>query len=111
VAEKEEEKKFSIQIPPFDEKEFIRRDLAESKLAFAALGYAFMMALLSWALSPISIPLAALIGLAGVGGIWVFPPLLRSSQEIRTTTWLSTAFLFYIIPWFAFWWLLSNPFW
>lgn len=105
---KEEEHEF--QLPPFDEKDYMRREVEGAKAALVTIAYAFTVALASYGLT--------LVGLASVGGLvgilslyglkYIYTPFRLDVTKFDKKAWAGNGAI-HLFTWIAFWILLLNP--
>ncbi len=112
MARKKRKKKesFEFKVPEFDEVAFMKREVEGAKAAMITLGYAFAVALGSWALT--------LAGFASVGGLvgfvalyglrYLYPLAGVDLSKFDWKLWAGNGAI-HLFAWFAFWVLLLNP--
>ena len=101
---------FEFKVPEFDEVAFMKREVEGAKAAMITLGYAFAVALGSWALT--------LAGFASVGGLvgfvalyglrYLYPLAGVDLSKFDWKLWAGNGAI-HLFAWFAFWVLLLNP--
>ncbi len=107
-----EEKKDEIdfEFPEFDEKEFMRNEIQNTKAIFLAFGYALLILVPTYfAGRYVSIAVAFLIGLLGIGGLkFIFDAIDLDLEQFGKKEWAGSIAV-YFFTWLAFWILVSNP--
>lgn len=112
MARKKRKKKepFEFKTPEFDEVAFMKREVEGAKAAMITLGYAFGVALASWALTLAGLaPVGGLVGFVALYGLrYVYPLAGVDLSKFDWKLWAGNGAI-HIFAWFAFWVLLLNP--
>ncbi|MFQ5919639.1 MAG: hypothetical protein ACE5I4_06290 [Thermoplasmata archaeon] len=112
MARKKRKKKesFEFKAPEFDEVAFMKREIEGAKAAMITLGYAFGVALASWALTLAGLtPVAGLLGFVALYGLrYVYPLAGVDLSKFDWKLWAGNGAI-HLFAWFAFWVLLLNP--
>jgi len=106
---KEEEYEF---VPPsFDEKEFLRKEIRDTRTVFLTIGYAVMFGLAASFISYIStafVGLAFMLGVAGIVSLkYVYPFMRVDTTEFKKKNWAGSVAWFFL-TFLAVWVLLFN---
>ncbi|MGB9636953.1 MAG: hypothetical protein ACPL1Y_06865 [Thermoplasmata archaeon] len=106
ITEKEEE---AFQFPEFDEVEFVRKELKDTKGALAVVLLGIIFAVVSFIFTFIQQPgIGFLIGLAGMGSIkYLLSALKVDTSSYKIKNWLGHIGSYFFI-WLAIWILLMN---
>lgn len=107
----EEEKEYEFRPPEFDEKEFIRKELRDSKAMFLTVGYAAAIGLVAAAVSiiePDLVFVGLVLVLAGIFSLKFFYPLVKvDTKEFTKKSWAGNIAYFFF-TFLAVWVLLFN---
>ena len=106
---KEEEYEF---VPPsFDEKEFLRKELRDTRTVFLTIGYAVAFGLAAGFISYVSTALVGAAFLLGIVGIlslkYVYPLLRVDTSEFKKKNWAGSVAWFFL-TFLAVWVLMFN---
>lgn len=108
MPKKKKEEKYKFVVPEFDEKEYILKEIVDTKRALLVLVYGILLGGISFLLGKLNFNLALAVGLlAGIGLRFVFLGAKIDLSKLEKKTWLATGFM-YIITWLAFWTLFAN---
>lgn len=100
---------YEFKMPEFDEKEFIKKEVRESKVLFVTIGYGALMGILSFGLTFVDIALAALVGFIAIVFLrHIYPRLGVDTSLLEKKTWAGNIVM-YLFTWLAIWILLVNP--
>ncbi|UCE37388.1 MAG: hypothetical protein JSW00_18320 [Thermoplasmata archaeon] len=106
---KEEEETYEFKMPEFDEEEFLRKEVRDSKILFVTFGYAVLMGVVSFGLTYADIALAALTGFIAIIFLrHIYPLIGIDTSLIENKQWAGNIIM-YLFTWLAIWILLSNP--
>ncbi len=109
--DKEPKEEYEFRPPEFDEKEFLRKELRDTRTVFLTVGYAALFGLVAFVLSLISEKLI-IAGLALLlGGLislkYVYPLLKVKVEEFQKKNWAGNVAWFFL-TFLAVWVLLMN---
>lgn len=112
LARKKRKKKepFEFKAPEFDEAAFMKREVEGAKAAMITIGYAFAVALASWALTLSGLaPVGGLLGFVALYGLrYLYPLAGVDLSKFDWKLWAGNGAI-HLFAWFAFWVLLLNP--
>ena len=110
TKKKDEEKDFIF--PKFNEKEFIEKEIMNTKITFITLGYAVLMGFVCFILARISsllVPVAFILGLVAIAYLRNFYHMLNlDTSRMEKGNWIGNGMMTFFF-WLAVWILLSNP--
>ncbi len=107
--QKEEEESYEFKFPEFDEEEYLRKEVRETKALFTTFFYAALIGIVSSLLRPIDVALAALVGIIGIILLRHIYPLLGINTSLFEKKQWGTNIIFYIFTWLLIWIILANP--
>lgn len=111
MAKKKEENKDFV-FPKFDEKEYIQKEMLQTKVTFITLGYALLVGVGSFAVSRINqalVPLGFLLGIFAILNLkTLYTKLNIDLSKFEKGNWVGNGFLTFF-TWLGVWILLSNP--
>ncbi len=103
------EEGYEFKIPEFDEKEFLRKEVRDSKALFVTFGYAVLIGIVSFGLSFLDVALAALVGFIAIVFLRHLYPLVNvDTTKLEKKQWAGNIIM-YLFAWLAIWILLTNP--
>lgn len=106
--EKKEED-YEYKEPEFDEEEYLRKEVRDSRALFATLGYAVLIGIVSFGLTFVDVALAALVGfIAMVFLRHIYPRVGVDTTLLEKKNWAGNIIM-YLFTWLAVWILLVNP--
>jgi hypothetical protein len=107
--QKEEEESYEFKLPEFDEEEYLRKELRETKTLFITFFYAALIGIVSSFLRPIDVAISILVGIIGIVFLRHIYPLLRINTALLEKKQWATNIIFYIFTWLLIWIILTNP--
>ncbi|UCF07724.1 MAG: hypothetical protein JSW28_08795 [Thermoplasmata archaeon] len=106
---KEEKEKYEYIPPEFEEEEFLRKEVRETKTLLVTVGYAALIGIASFGLTFTDAALGALLGIVAVVFLRHIYPLIRiDTSQIEKKQWAGNIIM-YFFTWLAIWILLTNP--
>jgi hypothetical protein len=102
-----EKKSDELEVPEFDERQFVEDTKKGSYLALMSLGFGILMAVVSEAINRLTLqfPLAFIIGLFAIAILII---ILRPKYDMKPMDWFSSGGI-YVLTWICFWILFTNP--
>jgi hypothetical protein len=107
--QKEEEESYEFKMPEFDEEEYLRKEVRDSKTLFVTFVYGVLIAFVSFGLNFVDVALAALVGFIAIIFIRHLYPLIGVDSSLLEKKQWATNIIFYIFTWLLVWIILSNP--
>jgi hypothetical protein len=104
-----EEESYEFKMPEFDEEEYLRKEVRESKTLFVTFIYAALIGIISSVLRPVDLALAALVGFIGIIFLRHIYPLIGVNTSLLEKKQWGTNIIFYIFTWLLIWIILTNP--
>jgi hypothetical protein len=104
-----EEESYEFKMPEFDEEEYLRKEVRETKTLFVTFFYAALIGVVSFALTGLEFALAALVGFIGIVFLRHIYPLLGINTALLEKKQWGTNIIFYIFTWLLIWIILTNP--
>ncbi len=112
MARKKRKKKeeIRVEVPEFDEVEFMRKEILWAKAAVITVAFAFAVGLVSYVLTILGVAyVAAFVGFAALYGLrYLYPAVRLDTTKFDKKTWAGNGATF-LFAWLAFWVLLLNP--
>jgi hypothetical protein len=103
------EEGYEFKMPEFDEEEYLRKEVRDSKALFVTFGYAVLIGFVSFGLSFLDIALAALVGFIAIVFLRHLYPLVKvDTTKLEKKQWAGNIIM-YLFAWLAVWILLTNP--
>jgi hypothetical protein len=103
------EQGYEFKVPEFDEEEYLRKEVRDSKALFVTFGYAVLIGVVSFGLSFFDIALAALVGFIAIVFLRHLYPLVKvDTTKLEKKQWAGNIIM-YLFAWLAVWILLTNP--
>jgi hypothetical protein len=103
------EEGYEFKMPEFDEEEYIRKEVRDSKALFVTFIYAVLIGFVSFGLSFLDIALAVLVGFIAIVFLRHLYPLVKvDTTKLEKKQWAGNIIM-YIFAWLAVWILLTNP--
>jgi hypothetical protein len=103
------EEGYEFKMPEFDEEEYIRKEVRDSKALFVTFGYAVLIGFVSFGLSFLDIALAVLVGFIAIVFLRHLYPLVKvDTTKLEKKQWAGNIIM-YLFAWLAIWILLTNP--
>jgi hypothetical protein len=107
--QKEEDESYEFTKPKFDEEEYLRKEVRESKTLFVTFLYAAGIGIISWGLTFFEPALAAFVGLIMVFFIaQIYRIVGIDTTKLEKKAWGSNIVI-YFFTWLLIWIILSNP--
>ena len=107
--QKEEEESYEFKFPEFDEEEYLRKEVRETKALFTTFFYAALVGIVSSLLRSTDVALAALVGIIGIILLRHIYPLIGINTSLFEKKQWGTNIIFYIFTWLLIWIILANP--
>lgn len=104
-----EEENYEFKMPEFDEEEYLKKEVRESKTLFATFFYAALIGVVSFGLTGFDLALAALVGFIGIVFLRHIYPLIGINTALLEKKQWGTNIIFYIFTWLLIWIILTNP--
>lgn len=106
--EKEEES-YEFEMPEFDEEEYLRKEIRETKTLFITFIFAAIMGVVSFGLRFIDLATSILVGLIAIVFLRHIYPLFKINTSLMEKKQWGTNLIFYIFTWLLIWIILTNP--
>lgn len=107
--QKEEEESYEFKMPEFDEEEYLRKELRETKTLFTTFVYGALIGIVSFGLTGVDVAIAALVGFIGVIFLRHIYPLVGINTALLEKKQWATNIIFYLFTWLLIWIILTNP--
>lgn len=104
-----EEESYEFKMPEFDEEEYLRKEVRETKTLFVTFFYAALIGVISFALTGLEPALAAMVGFIGIVFLRHIYPLIGVNTALLEKKQWGTNIIFYIFTWLLIWIILTNP--
>ncbi|UCE74284.1 MAG: hypothetical protein JSV56_00890 [Methanomassiliicoccales archaeon] len=104
-----EEAGYEFKEPEFDEKEYLKKEVRDTKTLFVTFGYALLMAFASFGLTFVDVALAALLGIIGIVFLRHIYPLIGVDTSLLEKKQWGSNIIMYLFTWLLVWILLCNP--
>lgn len=110
MAKKKKKEEEELELPEFDEVEYMHREIAGTRASIAAILFAVPIALVSFLLTKMEVPIIAFFfGLVSAFFLkWVLPLFRVKVENFKRRDWLGHGATFFF-TWLAFVILLLNP--
>ncbi len=105
----EEEESYEFQMPEFDEEEYLRKEVRETKTLFITFFYAAMIGIASWGLRFVDLASSILLGFIAIVFLRHIYPLFKINTSLLEKKQWGTNIIFYIFTWLLIWIILTNP--
>ena len=109
--DKAEDEEYEFVPPEFDEKEFLKKELSDTRVAVLTVGYAALVGIVAGAISYVSssaVGLAFLAGIAGIFSLKYFYTLMKvDTAKFQKKSWAGNVAMFFF-TFLAIWVLLLN---
>jgi hypothetical protein len=105
----EEEESYEFQMPEFDEEEYLRKEIRETKTLFITFFYASMIGVASWGLRFVDLASSVLLGFIAIVFLRHIYPLFKINTALLEKKQWGTNIIFYIFTWILIWIILTNP--
>jgi hypothetical protein len=100
---------YEFKMPEFDEEEYVKKEVRESKALFVTFGYAALIGVISFGLTSFDLALGVLVGIIAVIFLrHIYPLIGVDTSALEKKTWAGNIIM-YLFTWLAVWILLSNP--
>ena len=107
--EKQEKEGFEYKPPEFDEKEYLRKEVRDTKTLLVTIAYAALIGIASYGVMFTEVALAALLGFIAVVFLrHIYPLIGIDTSAIEKKQWAGNIVM-YLFTWLAVWILLTNP--
>lgn len=106
--EKEEEG-YDFKMPEFDEEEYLRKEVRDTKTLLVTFVYAVFIGIVSFSLTYVDVALALLVGFIAIVFLRHIYPLLRIDTTLLEKKQWAGNIMMYLFAWLAVLILLSNP--
>ncbi len=106
--EKEEEG-YDFKMPEFDEEEYLRKEVRDTKTLLVTFVYAVFIGIVSFSLTYVDVALALLVGFIAIVFLRHIYPLLRIDTTLLEKKQWAGNIIMYRFAWLAVLILLSNP--
>ena len=107
--EKQEKEGFEYKPPEFDEEEYLRKEVRDSKTLLVTIAYAALIGIASYGVMFTEVALAALLGIIAVVFLrHIYPLIGIDTSAIEKKQWAGNIVM-YLFTWLAVWILLTNP--
>ena len=103
------EEGYEFKMPEFDEEEYLRKEVRDSKALFVTFIYAVLIGTVSFGLSHIDVALAVLVGFIAIVFLRHLYPLVNVDTILMEKKQWAGNIIMYIFAWLAVWILLTNP--
>ncbi len=110
VAKKKRKEDTDLDLPEFDEVEYMKTEMRSARAAIFAVIWAVPAALVSWGLTIAGIAVVAFFAGLGVMFLlkWIYPLVRVDTSQWKRKDWMGHGITFFF-SWLAFWILLLNP--
>ncbi len=106
--EKEEEG-YDFKMPEFDEEEYLRKEVRDTKTLLVTFVYAVFIGIVSFSLTYVDVALALLVGFIAIVFLRHIYPLVRIDTTLLEKKQWAGNIMMYLFAWLAVLILLSNP--
>lgn len=104
-----DEEGYEFKTPEFDEEEYLRKEVRDTKALFVTFVYAALIGLASFGLNFVDVALAALVGFIAIVFLrHIYPLVGVDTTTLEKKQWAGNI-LMYLFTWLAIWILLTNP--
>jgi hypothetical protein len=107
--QKVEEESYEFKMPEFDEEEYLRKELRDTKTLYITFAYAVVIAFVSFGFSFFDPAIGALFGFLGIIFLRHIYQLIRVDTTLLEKKQWATNIIFYIFTWLLVWIILTNP--
>jgi hypothetical protein len=107
--QKVEEEAYEFKMPEFDEEEYLRKELRDTKTLYITFGYGVAIAFVSFGFSFFDPAIGALFGFIGIIFLRHIYQLIRVDTTLLEKKQWGTNIIFYIFTWLLVWIILTNP--
>lgn len=105
----EEEESYEFKMPEFDEEEYLRKEVRETKTLFVTFFYAALIGVASWGLRFVDLASSILLGFIAIVFLRHIYPLFKINTTLLEKKQWGTNIIFYIFTWLLIWIILTNP--
>lgn len=107
--EKPEKEGFEYKPPEFDEEEYLRKEIRDTRALLVTMGYAALIGIASFGVMFTEVALAALLGIIAVVFLrHIYPLVGVDTSSLEKKQWGGNIVM-YLFTWLAVWILLTNP--
>ena len=107
--EKPEKEGFEYKPPEFDEQEYLKKEVRDTKALLVTIAYAALIGIASYGVMFTEVALAALLGIIAVVFLrHIYPLVGVDTSAIEKKQWAGNIIM-YLFTWLAVWVLLTNP--
>jgi len=107
--EKQEKDSYEYKPPDFDEEEYLRKEVRDTKTLLVTIGYAVVIGIASYGVMFTEVALAILLGFIAVVFLrHIYPLIGVDTSALEKKQWAGNI-LMYLFTWLAVWILLTNP--
>jgi hypothetical protein len=107
--EKQEKEGYEYKPPEFNEEEYLRKEIRDTKTLLVTIAYAALIGIASYGVMFTEVALAALLGIIAVVFLrHIYPLIGVDTSSLEKKQWASNIVM-YLFTWLAVWILLTNP--
>ncbi len=107
--EKQEKEGYEYKPPEFDEEEYIRKEVRDTKALLVTIAYAALIGIVSYGVMFTEVALAALLGFIAIVFLrHIYPLIGIDTSAMEKKQWAGNIVM-YLFTWLAVWILLTNP--
>jgi hypothetical protein len=107
--QKEEEEVYEFKMPEFDEEEYLRKELRDTKTLYITFAYGVAIAFVSFGFSFFDPAIGALFGFLGIIFLRHIYTLIKVDTSLLEKKQWATNIIFYLFTWLLVWIILTNP--
>jgi hypothetical protein len=105
----EEEEGYEFVMPEFDEEEYLRKEVRETKTLFITFSFGVIMGVASFGLRFVDLATSILVGLIAVVFLRHIYPIFSINTALLEKKQWATNIIFYLFTWLLIWIILTNP--